>query len=917
MSGLELFLVSPVPSRPSSPQPVTDVECTSQIESLNDTDVFYSADHAVIDAALVKSATVPSSHGTESLRETEAQSTTHQQSTDALHVQSVSAPSSSRGNSSRENAVSPITDHFPSDASPGPGVTAPERQPASGTDSTLNTTHISMHTKPAPLDTLQLIHADIPPNLPKPQNNGQRDCEKSDNDNEGGAGLELGAGEKSRKRPLGIRSQVNKSTEGLQSTRVVDWILGRHLSENISESIQDPEHQAHGPEWVECEDFYDVEDVNDICPACMTSYCQAIDSIPFKSSLRLSYNDPDVQLWSIGRNLIFHESIDDHPEELESPIVQAMRILARRSATGVPVPKIVTSWKEDGKIMTISERVEGERLYDKWWKLSSKERTNIARQVARSIDEWRQLEAASMSSLSNGPIYTQPNMLGELGPFNSDWQFWQAIRRRLRRKGIDSDMIQFLEGHMPRSNPYVFTHGDLSTMKIMVRGNTVTAIMGLENAAFMPVWAEHVAMHFCHCQEDEQWKAMLFKEMQGRYPDALDWWSLWSAVEDTFATNSTVVKILKERLGRWPKTEISRAQPDPESEDDCELLRHSYRRYNEDEISVSKENTDREPYGHTVPTPSGVLLEMKSYRETSDEDVSNESTCERSTVDGAILIDEEAQEKYLQQIGFDKEQRALTVTSGTYVSSRPSSFINTTKLQGNPLSSTRPMNTAGDDSELASESHQAESSGAPEPTSKTNGLRPYSLVQESRDVRAEQSEEMDASASRDENHAMAYNKLSSIQEDDNPRLNDCADERSSHSAYNQSRLSQQSKSNNGSKRKSMLTNKVAPGAFYRYVANRGSIDAKPGQHNRSHSEVRRGSRHDSKPGKKPRPQSMLPPSSTSFHQEKPGNLETEEGSANQSDLCVTEIITAPAVKKHSYDMSNIDYSQYTTFTDRK
>ncbi|KAI0146857.1 hypothetical protein GGR57DRAFT_478579 [Xylariaceae sp. FL1272] len=137
--------------------------------------------------------------------------------------------------------------------------------------------------------------------------------------------------------------------------------------------------------------------------------------------------------------------------------------------------------------MTISERAQGERLYDIWWRLSSKERTNIATEVARSIDKWRQLKSASISSLNNGPIYTQPNILGTLGPFKSDWQFWQAIRRRLRRNGIDSAMIQFLEDHMPRSNPYVFTHGDLSTMNIIVRGSKVTCILGLENSAFMPV----------------------------------------------------------------------------------------------------------------------------------------------------------------------------------------------------------------------------------------------------------------------------------------------------------------------------------------------------------------------------------------------------------------------------------------------
>lgn len=101
-----------------------------------------------------------------------------------------------------------------------------------------------------------------------------------------------------------------------KANRFLDWVLGRRgywTSEDPTRSTETRERK-HEPELDDDDDDYiDIGDVNDICLACGTSYHQAIDSAPFKGSLKLMYNDPESQKWLIGNKYILHEATDTHP----------------------------------------------------------------------------------------------------------------------------------------------------------------------------------------------------------------------------------------------------------------------------------------------------------------------------------------------------------------------------------------------------------------------------------------------------------------------------------------------------------------------------------------------------------------------------------------------------------------------------
>ncbi|RYP62451.1 hypothetical protein DL770_009589 [Monosporascus sp. CRB-9-2] len=321
-------------------------------------------------------------------------------------------------------------------------------------------------------------------------------------------------------------------------------------------------------------DFYDIaDDARDlICLACATPYEQAADSVPFRTSLRLRYNDPAGQTWAVGDRLVLTETTEDsQPEGPEVAAAEAARmLLGRRTADPVPVPAVLAAWKERGRVITIAERPRGRRLYDVWWELGPGDRESLAARVAGYVEQWRRNRSDAISSISGYRVRGHDRLLGCGGgdeedgfwPCYSDVQFWGVVRDCLRRHDnkIEEDVIRFLGEYMPESYPYVLTHGDLSTRNIMVEMDAeevrVTAILGFENAAWLPVWAESVCARFCYCREDEQWKALLARHLRAD-PLALDWWCLWTELEDT-APDAARVEILKERCRRWPKPPAER-----------------------------------------------------------------------------------------------------------------------------------------------------------------------------------------------------------------------------------------------------------------------------------------------------------------------------------------------------------------------
>jgi hypothetical protein len=722
----------------------------------------------------------------------------------------------------------------------------------------------------------------------------------------------------------------------LDVNQIMDWILGRHV-------IEDPTNVAGLPgsgfeRDIDAHDCLEIGDVQDICPACTTSYCQAVDLSPFKSSLKLIYNDPSSQKWLVGNRYILHEVVDDHPEDEHVPVAEAARAL-RILAPGVPIPNVRAGWKQNGKIISISDNVTGERLYDIWWALSDGEREDIARQVAGYITEWRESDLGRISNFAAGPVYEHDNLFNTpapdegFGPFDSDLDLWRGVERRLRSAdAVDEDTIQLLREYMPPSSPCVFTHGDLSSRNIIVHDETkeVMAIQGFEHAASLPAWAEDVAMHFCYCKEDEQWKALLSRHTRARgrgYQAALDWWSLWTAVEDGVGRDGigmdpVRLESLKDRCRRWKKTEIRR-EPFSSAlghEGGAEAGAGARRLGLDAGYGESDRNESHASAVIRQAIKSDVLFRgTRNYR-YHDSELSDGSW--GASTDDEAEAEQEQDSEEDEQGRLDQIQQqllslatsargphppqAMRALSREHIGRKPPPKplpLGSDSLPGKQRSAIPPIALRDSSPDTGSESsfeplapeprHRSTSRGRSQPSEKprpeNKGLRPLSLpafaLSESakskfRSAIDEGGEGETTGTTNEKIIVKALRSLSSIREDDFP---DAIKDGAFAEAGKDAASSQPQRPDLGSKRTSMFRNRVAPGSLYAALS-----EARPRQDARSKSEERTRLANHGRDGDvsrgRPRPQSMLQPPTPSLHEDILGVDNGEENSARDGGL---------------------------------
>ncbi|KAH7358177.1 kinase-like domain-containing protein [Plectosphaerella cucumerina] len=224
-------------------------------------------------------------------------------------------------------------------------------------------------------------------------------------------------------------------------------------------------------------------------------------------------------VWTLDSDKILRECWTK-PPTLE---VDNVRFLKKH--TTVPVPEILESWTQGDRCFSISDRVPGTLLSKVWSYLSIDEKDNIAKQTADALAQLRALHSPRIESLGERPLYETSLFRGAhdepRGPLNSDDELQHEMWKSL--KSVPEDDRQRLQARMPPSAPYTFTHGDLSMENILVHDGNLTAILGWERAAFLPVWWEFTAAEFSHGLEGKAWKTLLQKYMQS-FEVERDWW---------------------------------------------------------------------------------------------------------------------------------------------------------------------------------------------------------------------------------------------------------------------------------------------------------------------------------------------------------------------------------------------------------
>ncbi|KFH41870.1 hypothetical protein ACRE_074060 [Hapsidospora chrysogenum ATCC 11550] len=178
----------------------------------------------------------------------------------------------------------------------------------------------------------------------------------------------------------------------------------------------------------------------------------------------------------------------------------AMRFVAEN--TTIPVPKVYSAFEHKGVVYIVMERIDGHLLTDGWLHRTPESRSRILSSLRPMIQQLRQIPAPAgcwVCNVDGGPIY-DPRLPGvkDWGPFPTIDDFHRKLRLDLDEpvycgRPLGEDFGRLISFHKRHWSSPVFTHGDLSSLNILARGDEVVGIVDWETAGWMPPYWEYTS----------------------------------------------------------------------------------------------------------------------------------------------------------------------------------------------------------------------------------------------------------------------------------------------------------------------------------------------------------------------------------------------------------------------------------------
>lgn len=137
-------------------------------------------------------------------------------------------------------------------------------------------------------------------------------------------------------------------------------------------------------------------------------------------------------------------------------------------------------------------------MRDKWLERSAESKKKILAQIKNMADEMRRIPAPpgqGISNIAGGPLFDGRLSGGSYhGPFDTVQDFHRYLREGYEGGNENApDANKLVEWHNQSYSKPTFTHGDLSTMNIMVRGDEVVGIIDWETAGWWPEYWEYTS----------------------------------------------------------------------------------------------------------------------------------------------------------------------------------------------------------------------------------------------------------------------------------------------------------------------------------------------------------------------------------------------------------------------------------------
>ena len=164
--------------------------------------------------------------------------------------------------------------------------------------------------------------------------------------------------------------------------------------------------------------------------------------------------------------------------------------------TSIPVPKVYCAFKYKDWTYIVMERIEGQKLAVGWLKRSQESKERILIQLRQLIAELRSIPPPKDAKIANavgGTIYDGRLSGGSIrrGPFKDIQEFHLHLREGLEAHPGHAPEVRELFTAHDGTWPICFTHGDLSSLNILVRDDCVVGIVDWETAGWYPSYWEY------------------------------------------------------------------------------------------------------------------------------------------------------------------------------------------------------------------------------------------------------------------------------------------------------------------------------------------------------------------------------------------------------------------------------------------
>ncbi|KAJ5088797.1 hypothetical protein N7456_012413 [Penicillium angulare] len=168
--------------------------------------------------------------------------------------------------------------------------------------------------------------------------------------------------------------------------------------------------------------------------------------------------------------------------------------------TSIPVPKVLCSFNHSKKTYIVMEKIKGDIIGNGWVRRSEYSKTKLLSQLAEQIRKMRDIQppqGTKISSINGESLFDcrLPGTTMRFGPFDTVQEFHRHLREGTEHDPRLPADVQDLISQHDNTWPLVFTHGDLSSLNVLVRGENIVGIIDWETAGWYPSYWEYTTAY--------------------------------------------------------------------------------------------------------------------------------------------------------------------------------------------------------------------------------------------------------------------------------------------------------------------------------------------------------------------------------------------------------------------------------------